>query len=381
MKIALVSPYDMGHPGGVGEHIFHLSEEFKRHGDQVSIIAPRSTGSGMEIGDGFYGVGRTVGIPGNKSTVRLTFDITLYNAVKQLLDREQFDVIHLHEPLTPVLPYMVLLNSRAVNVGTFHAYRFSNPWYTALKPYMSFVLGRLDGRIAVSEAAREFVSQYFEGPYSVIPNGIDPDRFGGGEPFPWSNDGTPRILFVGRFNEHRKGFKYLLKAMPIIQQQFPNAELVVVGPGEPKRLAGTIERNRIRNVRFIGQVSKEELPRYFATADIVCAPSVERESFGIILLEGMAAHKPIIATNIPGYAGVLTHEQEGLLVPPMDSTAIAVAAVRMLADPGLRSRLADNGLRTAQLYAWPKVAKQVLGMYEQAMESALSAQWRQESDR
>ena len=378
MKIGLVTPYDLGHPGGVGEHVFHLKEELVRLDHNVVIIAPRSESGGLEVGDGFYGVGRTVVIPGNKSKVRLTFDITLYNAIKELLAREQFDVIHLHEPLTPVLPYMVLLNSRAANVGTFHAYRFSNPWYSAFKPYMSFVLGRLDGRIAVSEAAKEFVSQYFEGPYSVIPNGIDPDRFGEAEPFSWANDGTVRILFVGRFNEQRKGFQYLLKALPWIHEQFPNVELVVVGPGEPKRLVSTIERNRIRNVRFVGQVTKAELPRYFASCDIVCVPSTGSESFGIILLEGMAAGKPLIASNIPGYAGVMTHEHEGLMVPPMSSNSIALAAVRLLSDPDLRSRLAANGLQTAQHYSWPKVTKQVVDMYEQSLMVANTAEWRRE---
>ena len=324
-------------------------------------------------------MGRTVAIPGNKSRVRLTFDITLYSAVKEMLYREAFDVIHLHEPLTPVLPYMVLLNSRAVNVATFHAYRFSNPWYSAFKPYMSFVLGRLDGRIAVSEAAREFVSQYFEGPYSVVPNGIDPHRFRSDlEPFPWANDSVPRILFVGRFNETRKGFKYLLKAMPLIQQQFPSARLLAVGPGEPSKLEGTMERYRIRGVDFVGQVSKEDLPRYYASSTMVCAPSIERESFGIVLLEAMASGKPLVATNIPGYASVMTHEDNGLMVPPEDSQALALATVRLLADQQLRCRLVDNGLKTAGPMRGQKVTSRVLEVYEQSMAVAAGARWRQE---
>jgi phosphatidylinositol alpha-mannosyltransferase len=379
VKIAQVTPYDFAHPGGVAEHIQHLKTELNRAGHQVTIIAPRSRKGGLEVGEDFYGVGRTVAIPGNKSRVRLTFDITLYSAVKELLHREAFDVIHLHEPLTPVLPYMVLLNSKAVNVATFHAYRFSNPWYSAFKPYMSFVLGRLDGRIAVSDAAKEFVSQYFEGPYSVIPNGIDLVRFGDGvEPFPWAMDGTPRILFVGRFNEARKGFKYVLRALPLIQQQFPSARLMVVGPGDPRRLEGMIERQRIRNVDFFGQVSKEDLPRYYASSSIVCAPSIERESFGIILLEAMASCKPLVATNIPGYAGVMTNEFDGLMVPPQDGQALALAIVRLLADADLRTRLVDNGRITAETYAWPKVTSKVLEMYEQAVYSAAGARWRQE---
>jgi phosphatidylinositol alpha-mannosyltransferase len=379
VKIAQVTPYDFAHPGGVAEHIQHLKTELNRAGHQVTIIAPRSRKGGLEVGEDFYGVGRTVAIPGNKSRVRLTFDITLYSAVKEMLLREAFDVIPLHEPLTPVLPYMVLLNSKAVNVATFHAYRFSNPWYSAFKPYMSFVLGRLDGRIAVSDAAKEFVSQYFEGPYNVIPNGIDTVRFGdGGEPFPWAMDGTPRILFVGRFNEARKGFKYLLRALPLIQQQFPSARLMVVGPGDPRRLEGMIERQRIRNVDFFGQVSKEDLPRYYASSSIVCAPSIERESFGIILLEAMASCKPLVATNIPGYAGVMTNEFDGLMVPPQDAQALALALVRLMADADLRARLVDNGRITAETYAWPKVTSKVLEMYEQAVYSAAGARWRQE---
>ena len=379
MKIAQVTPYDFAHPGGVAEHIQHLKAELNCLGDEVVIIAPRSEKGGLEVGQDFYGVGRTVAIPGNKSRVRLTFDITLYNAVKEVLRQEQFDVIHLHEPLTPVLPYMVLLNSKAANIATFHAYRFSNPWYTAFKPYMSFVLGRLDGRIAVSEAAREFVSQYFEGPYEIIPNGIDVKRFSDGvEPFPWALDDTPRILFVGRFNESRKGFKFLLKAMPLIQQQFPKARLMVVGPGDTSRVSGTIERNWIRGVEFIGQASKEDLPRYYASATIVCAPSIERESFGLVLLEAMASGKPTVATRIPGYAGVMTHDQDGLMVAPEDSQALALAIVRLLADRDLQQRLAHNGLETAASYAWPKVAKQVLSMYEQAVSDSRNAKWRQE---
>src|SRR3712207_1863503 len=279
-----------------------------------STLFPYTTLFRSEVAEGFYGVGRTVAIPANGSTVRVTFDVTLYAAVKDLMRRERFDVVHLHEPLIPVLPYMVLLNSLAVNVATFHAFRPSNPWYTAFKPYMSFVLSRLDGRIAVSEPAREFVSQYFEGPYDIIPNGIDAARYGAEvEPFPWAADGTPRILFVGRFNEPRKGFSYLLRAMPLVRQQFPDARLVVAGTGRPERYAGLMERHGVTGVDFLGFVPDEEKPRYYASCDVFCAPSIGGESLGIVLLEAMASGKPIVASDIPGYASVLSHGREGLL--------------------------------------------------------------------
>lgn len=370
MKIGLISPYDPGHPGGVYEHISHLRAEFMRSGHDVTIIAPRGRKGGLEAGEGFYGIGRTFPIPANGSTVRVTFDVTLYNAVKTLLRREQFDVIHLHEPLIPVLPYLVLLNSQTVNVGTFHAFRSSSPWYTAFKPYMSFMMSRLDARIAVSPPARDFVSQYFQGPYDIIPNGIDVARFRDVEPFPWASDGTPRILFVGRFNEPRKGLKYLLRAMPLVQQQYPSARLVVVGRGDPEKFAGIMERYDVRGVDFLGQATAAELPRFYASCDVFCAPSTSGESFGIVLLEAMAAGIPVAAGDIPGYRSVIRHGVDGLLAPPKNSQALALTLVRMMADSELRRSLVAAGQQTAQQYDWPEIARRVLQVYQKAQGTA-----------
>jgi phosphatidylinositol alpha-mannosyltransferase len=244
---------------------------------------------------------------------------------------------------------------------------------------MSFVIGRLDGRIAVSEPAREFISQYFDGSYEVVPNGIDVSRYGGPvEPFPWAFDGTPRLLFVGRFDESRKGFKYLLDAMALVRQQFPEARLVVVGTGRRERYEGRIERRLLdRTVEFHGYIESEILPRYYASCDVLCVPSTRNESFGIVLLEGMAAGRPVVASAIAGYASVLTHEREGLLVPPEDPTALALALVRLLADSGLRARLGDAGRATAARYDWPRVAEQVLDVYERSAMTAADASWRQ----
>jgi phosphatidylinositol alpha-mannosyltransferase len=372
VKIALVSPYDTGHPGGVSEHVGHLRTEFLRLGHAVTVLAPRGRKGGLEVRDGHYGIGRTVPIPANGSLVRVTFDVTLYNAVKTLLRREQFDIVHLHEPLIPVLPYLVLLNSKAVNVATFHAFRASSPWYTAFRPYMTFMMSRLDARIAVSEPARDFVSQYFHGPYDIVPNGIDVDRFRDVEPFPWARDGTPRILFVGRFNEPRKGFKYLLRAMPFVHQQFPEARLVVVGGAKPAQFEGMMERYGVRNVDFVGLASPAELPRYYASCELFCAPSTSGESFGIVLLEGMAAGRAVVAGDIPGYRSVMTNGKEGLLVPPKDPHALSLAIVRLLADVVLRERMATAGQETASRYDWQEIALRVLSVYDQAVRSSSS---------
>lgn len=373
MKIAQVTPYDVAHPGGVGQHIFHLQREFESQGHKVVVIAPRSSKGGLEVRDGFYGVGRTISIPANGSQARLTFDVTLYNAVKQLLEYERFDVVHVHEPLTPLLPYMVLPNSNAANIATFHAARATNPWYSMLKPYFSFLLGRLDSRICVSRPAEEVVHQYFGGRYQIIPNGIDIEHYRPDvQPFPWATDGVPRILFVGRFNEQRKGFKYLLRAFPLIRQQFPETRLLVVGPGDRSKFQELINRYHIEGVDFIGEVPSGDLPHYYASCDVFIAPAVRGESFGLVLLEAMASGKPVVASNIPGYAGVVTHRQDGLLVPPKDSTSIALAIVRMLSDSALRRALSSRALVTAQQYAWPAVAGQILDVYNHCLSSSSS---------
>ena len=377
MKIALVSPYDMQKPGGVAEHVKHLGDEFQRLGHQTVVMAPRGGQGGLERGDGYYGIGRTITIPGNGSKMRLTFDVTLYADVRQILKQERFDIVHLHEPLMPVLPYMVLLNSRAVNVGTFHAFSGSQPWYSALKPYMSFVLSRLDGRIAVSPPARDFVMKYFEGDYEVIPNGIDVARYNAEiEPFPWAANGRPTILFIGRFEESRKGFRYLLRAMPLVRQQFPDARLVVLGSGRPEKFATLMERYGVHNVEFKGFVSQEEKARYYASADVCCVPSTGNESFGYVVVEPMAAGRAVVASNIAGYASVVRPGYNGILVEPRDPSALALALVRVLADRDLRERLGRNGRESAQQYDWSSVAQRVLEAYGRAGARARLEPWR-----
>lgn len=379
MKIALVTPYSMQGAGGVAQHVAHLRDQFVRMGHNVTILAPRGNVGGLEVKPGYYGIGRTITVPGNGSKMKLTFDVTLYNDVKEILRREQFDVVHLHEPLMPTLSYMVLLNSSAVNVATFHAYSGSMPWYSALKPYMSFVLGRLDARIAVSPPARDFVSSYFEGDYSIIPNGIDTADYGPDvQPFPWAHDGTPRILFVGRFDEPRKGFKYLLRAMPLVQQQFPNARLIVAGSGKQEKFDSLFERYAIHGVEFKGFVPDDDLPRYYASCDVSCAPSTGNESFGYVVVEPMAAGGAVVASNIPGYASVMRSGETGLLVEPRDPQALALGLVRMLADRSLRERMGANARAAAQQYDWSSVAERVLEVYRQAAERAPRAKWRSE---
>ncbi len=374
MRILLVTPFDFSYPGGVNEHVLHLDQEFQRLGHYTRVLSPRSE-SEEEGDDGhFYKLGTTVPVPSNGSTARITLSPFVSRKIKEFLQREQFDIIHLHEPLAPVLPLMVLRHSKSVNVGTFHAARSSNLGYFYAKPILSYFHGKLDARIVVSQAALEFIDQYFPASYEVIPNGIDLDRFGPHvPPVARYRDGRPNILFVGRYNESRKGLKYLLRAMALVRQEFPSARLLVVGPGNPERFERLIERYGLDNVVFVGPVPHEALPSYYATCDVFCAPSTGRESFGIVLLEAMASGKPVVATNIQGYSAVVRQNVEGLLVERKNPEALAMALVHLLADADLRERLGRAGLERSADHAWSVVAERVLETYERTLARARRA--------
>lgn len=382
MKIALVSPYDYPYPGGVTEHISHLEEEFLRRGHQVTIIAPSSSDStSLALSPAHViKVGSVVPIPANGSVARISLSLRLSGRIKRLLKEEDFDVIHLHEPLMPALPITVLRHSHAINVGTFHAYWGSNIAYFYGKPILRRFYGKLDGRIAVSPAARDFVQRHFGGDYHLIPNGIDLDRFHTGiPPLPSLRDGKLNLLFVGRL-EKRKGFRYLLRAYIKLKREFPALRLVVVGAYTDemrRRYQAYVQSIGLGDVVFAGRVSADDLPRYYRSADIFCAPSTGGESFGIILLEAMACGCPIVASDIVGYRGVLDEGEQGLLVPPKDEEALAMALRRLILDPALRKRMGQSGAAKAQGYSWSSVASRVLDYYEELLAERERAQARQ----
>jgi phosphatidylinositol alpha-mannosyltransferase len=374
MKLALVSPYDFAYPGGVTEHVANLAEQFLASGHQVHIIAPSSDDEGepTAIGDArVHRIGRVVSIPANGSVARITLSLRAYLQTKRLLQDEQFDLIHLHEPMMPALPLTVLRHSNATNIGTFHAYRNTPLAYFYGKPIVRPFFRKLHGHITVSTAARDFVGEYFPADYRLIPNGIDFRRFNTPyEPLDQLSDGRPTVLFVGRL-EKRKGLRFLLRAWPRVLERVPNARLVVVGRGRPLegyRRFSLGQGWSPSDVVFAGYVSIEDLPRYYQAADVFCAPNTGQESFGIVLLEAMAAGAPIVASDIPGYRDVLTHGVEGLLVQPQEPTIIAESLVRLLGDAELRGRMAQAGQAKARGYDWPHIAAQVLDYYSYVLE-------------
>ncbi len=367
MKIALVSPYDFAYPGGVCNHISCLEQQFIQMGHEVKIVAPASRAVST-FGDRFIAVGKPRPIPVSGSIARITLSPWLSSRIKAILDREHFDICHLHEPLMPMLCTTVLRLSNVPNVGTFHA-SGGKPWYSFGTPIGKSILKKwvrkLDGKIAVSEPAMEYVSKYFPGDYTIIPNGVDSKHFSPDvPPIEEFSDGKLNILFVGRL-EKRKGLDYLLEAYKQIKPEFPDTRLIVVGPGKRlrKKYERRVMRDRLKDVVVIGYAAYRDLPRYYQTADIVCCPATGRESFGIVLLEAMAVGKPVVASNIQGYNSVVTHGAEGLLVPPKNAEKLAQALTSLMTDGALRQQMGNEGRLKAVQYDWENVAQRVLDYY------------------
>jgi phosphatidylinositol alpha-mannosyltransferase len=368
MKIALVSPYDLAHPSGVNNHISHLEQAFTGMGHQVRVIAP-SSHPHLDEKDNVIAVGRPFPIPASGSICRITLSPNLSGRVKAILAEEKFDIIHIHEPLLPALPVTVLRHSDSITVGTFHAHRAKSWGYYYFRAILKRYFRRLHGKIAVSKPAMEFASRYFRGYYNIIPNGIDLEHFSAPvTPIEEYCDGKLNILFVSRL-EKRKGLDYLLKAFCQVKRDFPNSRLIVVGPGVRLREGYDrfIMQAGLKDVVFAGYVNYNDLPRYYHTADVFCAPATGQESFGIILLEAMTTAKPIVASNIEGYASVLTHGAEGLLVPPRDEQTLATALCQLLADKELRQRMGATGRETAKQYSWERVARRIMDYYQRLL--------------
>ena len=371
LKIGMVSPYGYPHPGGVNEHVRHTYLAMRRMGHDVWIITSKygrereSEGHIIRLGTGFAA-------PANGSVGRVTVGLRFKEQARDVLARHDFDILHFHEPFVPFLSPTVLDQSRTINIATFHAFGGFSPSYWIGSRFAGGLADLLHGRIAVSGAARHFISRYFPGDYRVIPNGVDLDRFTSAEPFEELRDGTLNILFVGRLEE-RKGLIHLLKAYHRLRKRRVDARLLVVGSGpklrEYKRFVGL---RRIRDVEFLGRVSDDEKVRYFASADIFAAPNTGQESFGIVLLEAMAAGVPIVASDIHGFKRVVERNVQGLLVEPRNPRALAAGLYALARDPELRHEMGEAGRARAPEFSWDRVTERIVDFYYETRDRVLA---------
>jgi phosphatidylinositol alpha-mannosyltransferase len=372
LKVGIVSPYGYPHPGGVNEHVRHTYQAMRRMGHDVWIVTSKygrereSEGHIIRLGTGYA-------FPANGSMGRLTVSWRFKRAARELLAEHRFDILHFHEPFVPFLSPTMLDQSDTVNVATFHAFGGFSPSYWVGKRFAGRLADLLHGRIAVSGAARHFISRYFPGDYQIIPNGVDLDRFAHAEPFEELRDGTLNILFVGRFEE-RKGLIHLLRAYHRLRKRHVDARLLVIGSGpkarEYRRFVGL---RGVRDVEWLGHVSDDDKARYFASADIFCSPATGQESFGIVLLEAMAAGIPIVASDIHGYKNVMQRGVQGLLVEPRNHRALAAALYKLAGDADLRHRMGEEGRLRAPDYSWDRVTERIVDYYHEVRDRVLAA--------
>jgi phosphatidyl-myo-inositol alpha-mannosyltransferase len=374
VHVAIVSPYDLDVPGGVQAHVVALAAALRAGGDTVPTLAPgRRPPDGVTVGPGGHvPLGGSIGVPFNGSVAPVALlPAAARRTVRALTDLAP-DVVHVHEPAVPWVGLAAALRSPAPAVGTFHAWSDDDRMYRLARPLLRRVALGLAERIAVSPAARAYHAGALGVPeraFTVVPNGVDVGRFSSATPLLGllrPGDG-PVLLFVGRLEE-RKGLEHLVRAFPILKTTRPDLRLVVVGEGpERDRVQSLLPPSLRVDVDFLGRVDAGDLPALYAACDVFVAPSLGGESFGIVLIEAMAAGAPVVASDIPGYASVVTDGVTGRLVPPGDPRALAEALEALLANPSLRTALSSQAREGVDAYDWPSVASQVRDRYESAL--------------
>lgn len=351
----IISPYSLSTPGGVQGQVLGLARALREVGIDARVLGPCD---GPPPEPGVISVGPTTQMSSNGSIAPIASGKVVRPRTLEALHTYRPDVVHLHEPLVPGATVIALLGSEIPSVGTFHAAMKSgrSRWYTALRPAARGVAKRLTIRTAVSEEARQLAEEALGGSYLVIPNGVDLARLEKAEPWPTDRRA---ILFVGR-HEERKGLGVLLDAFAGLER---DAVLWVAGDGP--ETAGLRERN-IANVEWLGRVSDDELAQRLKASSVCCAPSLYGESFGIVLLEAMAATVPVVASDIAGYRDVVRADREALLVAPGDADALRAALRRVLDEPATAARMVEAGEARAAEFSMSCVAERFVPLYESA---------------
>jgi phosphatidyl-myo-inositol alpha-mannosyltransferase len=362
VRVGLVCPYSLDVPGGVQNHVRDLAEALIALGHEVSVLAPGDSAEGLPS----YVVltGGAVPVPYNGSVARLSFGPVVAARVRRWLREGRFDVIHLHEPAAPSLSLLALVMAEGPVVATFHTSNVRSRAMSASASILRPSLEKITARIAVSEYARSTLVQHLGGEPVVIPNGVYVDRFAQAViREDWRADG-PTIAFVGRIDESRKGLPLLLEALRTIVETHPGSRLLVVGGGDVDAARRRIPRDLVDNVLFLGSVSDEEKASALHTADLYVAPNTGGESFGIVLIEAMAAGTPVLASDIPAFRRVLGDGSYGTIFRNGDAADLAARAVEILGDGAHRAGLRVAASKAVRRYDWSSVGTRIVQVYE-----------------
>ena len=361
MRIGMVCPYSFDVPGGVQSHVLQLAEEMRSRGHEVSVLAPAS--DDVDLPDYVVSGGKAVPIPYNGSVARLRFGPATHRKVKKWLADGDFDVLHLHEPNAPSLSMLALMIAEGPIVATFHTSTTKSLTLSVFQGILRPWHEKIVGRIAVSDLARRWQMEALGSDAVEIPNGVDVSAIASapllaGYPRPGKT-----VLFLGRYDEPRKGMEVLVGALPGVVEHFGDIEILVVGRGDEDDLreeAGALAVH----LKFLGQVDDAQKASALRSADVYCAPNTGGESFGIVLVEAMAAGTPVVASDLDAFRRVLEDGEAGRLVPVEDPDALAAALIEVLSDDRLRARYVTAATAAVQRYDWTVIADEIMRVYE-----------------
>ena len=363
MRIGMVCPYSFDVPGGVQSHILQLAEVMHAAGHEVSVLAPASPHADTSLPDYVVSGGKAVPIPYNGSVARLRFGPATHRKVKKWLQQGDFDVLHLHEPNAPSLSMLALNIAEGPIVATFHTSTTKSLTLSVFEPILRPMHEKIVGRIAVSDLARRWQMEALGSDAVEIPNGVDVASFATAPML----DGYPRpgrsILFLGRFDEPRKGMSVLMGALPAVVERFADIEVLVVGRGDEAELRETAGQ-LAGHLRFLGQVDDVQKAAAMRSADVYCAPNTGGESFGIVLVEAMAAGTAVVASDLDAFRRVLDDGRGGRLVSVDDPDDLAAGLIDVLSDDARRARYIECAAELVQRYDWSVVALQIMRVYE-----------------
>ncbi len=364
MRVGLVCPYSFDVPGGVQNHVRDLAVALRESDHDVGVLAPGEQTT--DLPDYVTLVGKAVPVPYNGSIARLAFGPRTSARTVRWLRDGRFDVLHVHEPLAPSVSLLALWASDGPVVGTFHTANLRSRAMTSLSALVRPALEKVTARIAVSESARATLVQHLGGEPVVIPNGLFCDTFQAAEVEPrWQQPG-PTVAFLGRIDEPRKGLSVLLEAWPGIRRQVPTCRLLVAGRGDPP--SDAVESPS--GVEYLGTVTDDERGRLLRSATVYVAPQISGESFGIVLVEAMAAGTAVVASDLPAFRDVLANGETGRLFRTGDADDLARQVIALVAHDEARAILQDRAADAVRAYDWSHLVPTILAVYDTAVQAA-----------